>query len=318
MQRSFTRSQPCAWADDSTIVPPLPDRSFVAPEELARRFATLPSAIDNTHRIAERCRFDLPLGQLHFPLMDLPPNRTPRDEMWALAFSGAQQRYGEITTSIKDRLLKETHVIDTLGFTPYFLVVADIVRYARERHVPISPRGSASSSVVAYCLGIHDVDPIAHDLYFERFLSLERHDPPDIDLDLCSRRRDEVIDYVYRRFGAEHVAMVCTYATLQPRSALREVAKVYGLNESRINALSEHLPRWWHPARRHEAQEAQAELLDSARDPLEREVIEMSQRLTGFPHHLSVHPGGIVIAPGPITDRVPLQHATKGFSHHAI
>ncbi len=214
----------------------------------------------------------------------------------------------------KTRLLKETHVIDTLGFTPYFLVVADIVRYARERQVPISPRGSASSSVVAYCLGIHDVDPIAHDLYFERFLSLERHDPPDIDLDLCSRRRDEVIDYVYRRFGAEHVAMVCTYATLQPRSALREVAKVYGLSEQRINALGEHLPRWWHPARRREAQEAQAELLDSARDPLEREVIEMSQRLTGFPHHLSVHPGGIVIAPGPITDRVPLQHATKGLA----
>ena len=105
--------------------------------------------------------------------------------------------------------------------------------------MPVSPRGSASSSVVAYCLGIHDVDPIAHDLYFERFLSLERHDPPDIDLDLCSHRRDEVIDYVYRRYGADHVAMVCTYATLQPRSALREVGKVYGLTEARIGELAE-------------------------------------------------------------------------------
>ncbi len=295
-------------------VPPQPDRSFIAPAELARRFADLPAAIENTHRIAERCCFDLPLGQLHFPHMDLPAGRTPRDELWTLALHGAQQRYGEITPSIEARLLKETHVIDTLGFAPYFLVVADIVRYARERHVPISPRGSASSSVIAYCLGIHDVDPIAHDLYFERFLSLERHDPPDIDLDLCSRRRDEVIDYVYRRFGAEHVAMVCTYATLQPRSALREVAKVYGLSESRIKALSEHLPRWWHPARRQEAQEAQADLLASARDPVEHELILLSQRLTGFPHHLSVHPGGIVIAPGPITERVPLQHATKGLA----
>ena len=295
-------------------VPPQPDRSFSAPEELMRRFESLPAALENTHRIAARCRFDLPLGQLHFPHMALPEGRTPRDEMWALAYAGAQQRYGEITPAIEARLLKETHVIDTLGFSPYFLVVADIVRYARERHVPISPRGSASSSVIAYCLGIHDVDPIAHDLYFERFLSLERHDPPDIDLDLCSRRRDEVIDYVYRRFGAEHVAMVCTYATLQPRSALREVAKVYGLSEARLKTLSEHLPRWWHPARRKEAQDAQAELLNSARDPIEHEVVLLSQRLTGFPHHLSVHPGGIVIAPGPITDRVPLQHATKGLA----
>ncbi|HZY42166.1 MAG TPA: DNA polymerase III subunit alpha, partial [Anaerolineae bacterium] len=293
-------------------VPPLPDRSFLTPDDLQRRFAAYPIALANTNQIADRCRFDLPLGQLHFPAMDLPEGRTPHDELRSLAWTGAQQRYGTITPAIEARLSKETSVIDALGFAPYFLIVADIVRYARERHVPISPRGSASSSVVAYCLGIHDVDPIAHDLYFERFLSLERHDPPDIDLDLCSRRRDEVIDYVYRRFGAEHVAMVCTYATLQPRSALREVAKVYGLSEERISELGEHLPRWWHPARRHEAQEAQAELLDSARNPIEREVIALSQRLTGFPHHLSVHPGGIVIAPGSITDRVPLQYATKG------
>jgi DNA polymerase III subunit alpha len=295
-----------------TDVPPLPDRSFVSPDDLRRRFAAYPIALANTNQIAERCRFDLPLGQLHFPAMDLPAGRTPRDELRSLAWTGAQQRYGAITPAIEARLLKETGVIDALGFAPYFLVVADIVRYARERHVPISPRGSASSSVVAYCLGIHDVDPIVHDLYFERFLSLERHDPPDIDLDLCSRRRDEVIDYVYRRFGAEHVAMVCTFATLQPRSALREVAKVYGLTQKRIRELSEHLPRWWHPAHRREAQEAQAALLDAARNPIEREVIALSQRLTGFPHHLSVHPGGIVIAPGPITDRVPLQYAAKG------
>jgi DNA polymerase-3 subunit alpha len=178
--------------------------------------------------------------------------------------------------------------------------------------VPVSPRGSASSSVVAYCLGIHDVDPIAHDLYFERFLSLERHDPPDIDLDLCSQRRDEVIDYVYRRYGSDHVAMVCTYATLQPRSALREVGKVYGLSEARISELANDLPRFWHPAMRQQAHAAQEQLIEKARDPIEREMMAMSQSLTNFPHHLSIHPGGIVISPGPITDLVPLQHATKG------
>src|SRR5206468_12845396 len=123
-------------------------------------------------------------------------------------------RYRLPDAMVEARLRKETDIISALGYAPYFLVVADIVRFARERGVPISPRGSASSSVVAYSLGIHDIDPLAHNLYFERFLSLERHDPPDIDLDLCSRRRDEVIDYVYRRYGAERVAMVCTHSTL--------------------------------------------------------------------------------------------------------
>ena len=293
-------------------LPALPDRSFCSPAEFERRYAAQPAAIENTQRIADRCCFDFPLGQYRFPTLEMPPDRTLRAELERAAFDGAQQRYGAITPDIDARLRKEINVIGTLGYGAYFLVVADIVRFAREQRVPVSPRGSASSSVVAFCLGIHDVDPIAHNLYFERFLSLERRDPPDIDLDLCSRRRDEVINYVYQRYGADHVAMVCTYATLQPRSALREVAKVYGLSETRIGELARDLPRWWHPGMRQEAQEVQAQLIEKARDPIEREAIEMSQALTGAPHHLSVHPGGIVIAPEPITDLVPLQYATKG------
>ena len=303
-------------------LPNLPDYAFPAEDDVHRRLAAYPQALTNTQLIAERCRFEFPLGQYRFPTLDLPAGRTVRDELVAQAYAGAQERYGAIDDGLEARLRKEIDVIDTLGYGPYFLVVADIVRYAREQGVPVSPRGSASSSVVAYCLGIHDVDPIAHDLYFERFLSLERHDPPDIDLDLCSQRRDEVIDYVYRRYGAapangargasSHVAMVCTYATLQPRSALREVGKVYGLTEARLGELANDLPRFWNPALRTRAQAAQEELVDKARSPIEREVIEMSQSLTNFPHHLSIHPGGIVISPGPITDLVPLQFATKG------
>jgi DNA polymerase III subunit alpha len=293
-------------------LPALPDRSFCTSAEFEQHYATYPAAIENTQQIAELCSFDFPLGQYRFPTLEMPPDRTLRAELERMAFEGAQQRYDMITPDIEARLRKEINVIDTLGYGAYFLVVADIVRFAREQRVPVSPRGSASSSVVAYCLSIHDVDPIAHNLYFERFLSLERRDPPDIDLDLCSHRRDEVINYVYQRYGADHVAMVCTYATLQPRSALREVAKVYGLSETRIGELAHDLPRWWHPAMRKEAQEAQAQLIEKARTPLEREALEMSQALTGAPHHLSVHPGGIVIAPDPITDLVPLQYATKG------
>jgi DNA-directed DNA polymerase III PolC len=293
-------------------LPDLPDYSFPAEYDLRQRYAAYPQALTNTQLVAERCRFEFPLGQYRFPALDLPAGRTVRDELAAQSYAGARQRYGAITDQLDARLRKEIDVIDTLGYAPYFLVVADIVHYARERSVPVSPRGSASSSVVAYSLGIHDVDPIAHDLYFERFLSLERRDPPDIDLDLCSRRRDEVINYVYRRYGADHVAMVCTYATLQPRSALREVGKAYGLAEARIGELADDLPRFWHPALRRRAREAQEQLVEQARSPIEREVIEMSQSLTNFPHHLSIHPGGIVISPGPLTDLVPLQHATKG------
>ena len=293
-------------------LPSLPDLAFPAEEKMRAKFAEFPDALETTSQVAEQCRFEFPLGQWHFPSVELSSGRTPTEEMRMLAMMGAARNYGAVNSTLQARLEKEIHVIDALGYAPYFLVVADIVRFAREQGVPISPRGSASSSVVAYCLGIHDIDPIAHNLYFERFLSLERHDPPDIDLDLCSHRRDEVIRYVYQKYGADRVAMVCTYATLRARYALREVGKAYGLPEKRIGDLARQLPGFWHPGMRKQLSEAQAELIEQTHDPLEHEVLEMSRALDGTPHHLSIHPGGIVIAPGAITDFVPLQHATKG------
>ncbi len=293
-------------------LPASPDLSFPTEEEMRQRFAGFPAALDCTEQVAQRCCFEFPLGQWRFPVVDMPAGHTLGEELLARARSGARERYGEVTPDIEARLGKEVDVIDGLGFAPYFFVVADIVAFAHRQGVPISPRGSASSSVVAYCLGIHDIDPIAHNLYFERFLSPERRDPPDIDLDLCSARRDEVIRYVYQRYGADHVAMVCTYATLRARSALREVGKAYGLAEDRIAELAKQLPGFWHPGMRSALADAQADLIEHARDPLEREALEMSRALDGIPHHLSIHPGGIVIAPGPITDLVPLQQATKG------
>jgi len=215
----------------------------------APHICRFPAALDATGWIAGQCQFEFPLGQRRFPIIELSAGRTAGEEMSALVIAGAQQRYGELTDTIQARINKEIHIINTLDYAPYFLIVAGIVRFAREQGVPISPRGSASSSVVAYCLGIHDIDPLAHNLYFERFLSLERHDPPDIDLDLCSHRRDEVIRYVYQKYGAEHVAMVCTYATLRARYALREVGKVYGLPEERIRAFLEAVARVLAPRR---------------------------------------------------------------------
>ena len=175
---------------------PLPDLSLPEPDAMRARFARFPDALEHTAVIAALCDAALPLGQFHFPLLDLPSGRTPPAELWAAACDGARERYGTLSGVVEARLRKESDIITKLGYAPYFLVVADIVRFARERGVPISPRGSASSSVVAFCSASTISTPCAHNLYFERFLSLERHDPPDIDLDLCSRRRDEVIDYV--------------------------------------------------------------------------------------------------------------------------
>lgn len=294
------------------LLPPLRDYAFPSEDEMRTKFTNFSGALAATELIANESNFEFPLGQWRFPSLELPAGLSPTAEMRRLALAGASQRYRDLTVAVQTRLDREISVIDKLGYAPYFLVVADIVRFARAQNVPISPRGSGSSSVVAYCLGIHDIDPLAHNLYFERFLSLERHDPPDIDLDLCSRRRDEVIRYVYHKYGADHVAMVCTYATLRARSALREVGKAYGLGEQRIGELADQLPGYWHPGMRGDIAAAQSELIAQTRDPIERQVLQMSAALDGTPHHLSVHPGGIVIAPGPITDIVPLQHAAKG------
>jgi DNA-directed DNA polymerase III PolC len=279
---------------------------------MAAAFADFPEAIVNTTAIAGRCHLELPLGQPVFPEIALPDGQTPQGQLRTLAFEGAEQRYGDLTAEVRARLEHEIATIDGMGYTPLFLIVADIVGYARESAIPINLRGSAAGSLVAYCLGISSVDPISLGLYFERFLNPGRRDPPDIDLDLCSRRRDEVIHYVYRRFGQDRVATICTYARLRARSAWREVAKAYRLPQDRIKAVATQVPRYWHPGMGPEVETAKAKLLDAAQDNREREALAAAWALDGFPRHLSIHPGGIVISPGPLTDTVALQLATKG------
>jgi DNA-directed DNA polymerase III PolC len=191
--------------------------------------------------------------------------------------------------------------------------VADVVRFAREAGVPVNTRGSVANSLVAYCAGMTNVDPVAHDLLFERFLNPARADLPDIDLDFCSRRRDEVLDYLRRTYGQERVALVATVSTLRPKSAVRETAKAYGLDETQINRLTALLPRGWHPDPRRRDRRTVEDVLAELDDPGLREVVRMAFSIVGQPHHLSVHPGGMVITPGPLTDVVPLQWAPKGF-----
>ncbi len=191
--------------------------------------------------------------------------------------------------------------------------MADVVRHAREQGIPVSTRGSVANSLVAYCTGITTVDPIEHDLLFERFLNPARSTPPDIDLDFCSRRRDEVLNYVRETYGADHVALVATISTMRPKSAVRETGKAFGLDNAAISRLTRLLPGGWHPDPRRRDRRKLPDILKQVDDPTDRQVLSDAYAIVGTPHHLSIHPGGVVITPGRLTDHLPLQWTAKGF-----
>jgi DNA-directed DNA polymerase III PolC len=289
-----------------------PEAWFRSPDEMERLYGDWPETLDNIEWVVEQCDLKLEFGTPRFPEMELPDNETPFSYLWKLAFDGLKTRYHPLKPEQTQRLHYELDVIHRLGFAPYFLIVADIVRHARERHIPIVGRGSAANSLVAYALGITRADPFKYDLYFERFLNLSRTDCPDIDLDICWRRRDDVIDYVYKRYGAERVAMIATFNTFQARSAVREIAKAFGMPEEEANAVTGQLPHYHAGDIRavvKKLPESRGLRIDE--EPL-KSIIAMSEFIDGFPRHLSIHSGGLVIAPHTITDFVPLQRAAKG------
>ncbi len=288
------------------------DAYFRTPAEMERIFRLVPEALSNTLEIAEACTFDFTFGRYHFPHADVPEGETPFSWLSKLAFKGAARRYRPLTPAVMKRLAYELEVIEKLNFPEYFLIVEQIVRHARAEGITVAGRGSAADSLVAYCLGITIVDPIAHDLYFERFLNLSRTDCPDIDLDICWRRRDELIDYVYKRYGQANVAMISTHVTYQAKSAFRDVARVFGLPAAEINSLSKTLP--FHggeniAAAARSAPEAADFLLDI--EPY-RTIVEIASGITGYPRHTGVHLGGLVISDEPLTSYLPLERASKG------
>ena len=306
-------------------VPTVPFGHWLSPAEITTKFAEFPEALANVREIIQQCQSALPNGRSIWPALDLPDGQTAEGALIQQAEAGlavrvslpknqAQTQEDSIQQAdYRIRLKRELDATIHQGFAPLFLLVADIVHFARERDVPVSTRGSVANSLVAFALGITTVDPIAHGLLFERFLNPARANLPDIDLDFCSRRRDEVLHFVRQKYGADRVAMVGTMNTMQPKSAVREVAKAHGLPESAIKQLAALLPRHWHPdPRRRELPDLEA-ALNQLTDEMEKRVLASAFRLIGQPHHLSLHPGGVVITPGPLTDFVPVQWATKGF-----
>jgi DNA polymerase-3 subunit alpha len=295
--------------DDPTL-----EQHWLSLDEMTRRFANFPEAVITVAEIAARCGPALPDGRPIWPALNLPTGQTPDDRLVGLAEEGMAERYGtEPPPEVRRRLQHELAAIARHGYAPLFLIVADIVAFARREGVPVSTRGSVANSLVAYCTGITSVDPIAHDLLFERFLNPARSNPPDLDLDFCSRRRDRVLAYVRRTYGPEKVALVATFSTMRPKSAVRETAKAYGLDETQIKPLVALLPREWHPDPRRRERRSVEEIVAQLTDPRHKEIIRQAYSLLGQPDHLSVHPGGLVITPGPLTDVVPVQWAPKGF-----
>lgn len=285
--------------------------------EMERLFSAAPylnarEAVASTRDIADACEFDFRPGGRLFPVPDLPPGETPFSHLTKLCFSGAARLYQPLTTNALERLHHELGTIERLGFTPYFLVVNDIAGFCRQQEIPAAGRGSAAGSMVAYVLGITCIDPLEHDLYFERFLSPARESPPDIDFDVSWCRRDEVLSYIYRRFGSDRVAMICTYVTMKARMSVRDVARAMGLPREEVDAFAGRLP---HCRAGHI--EAAAGAIPSCHDlPLDREpyrsILDVCDRLDGFPRHLGVHVGGVVIADRPLTELVPLERSAKG------
>jgi len=292
----------------------VPPGAFLrSPEEIKVLYRDFPAAVENSLEIAADCRVELELGKVRLPRYPLPTGESSLSLLRKLVIAGAAEHYRRITPEIAGRIDYELGVIDRLGYCDYFLVVRDIVDYANSRGIPTVGRGSAANSIVSYLLRITHVDPIKYNLYFERFLNPERGDCPDIDLDFPWNRRDEVLQYVYRRFGSDRVTMVSTHVTFAARSAVREVGKALGLPRSVIGSFNRKLPYFTGVADIRRAAREYPECRDLPLDEEPwRSILDIAGAIDGHLRHLSVHVGGIVVAPEPITNFVPLERTAKG------
>jgi len=299
----------------------LPKDSLVPPEawlkpinEMVRLCREYPQAIRNTLAVAEQCQVDLPIGEIQFPPFKTPNGESHQSYLERLARKQITHLYNPITSKIQKRLEHELQIIERLHFAPYFLIVWDIVKEAHRRGILAVGRGSAANSIVCRALSITEVDPIAHNLYFERFLNPERSDYPDIDIDFPWNRRDEILNYVFERYGSENVALISSHIRFRGRSVLREVGKALGIPVPEIEIVTSKLP---HYSELSDIEKIRKNIPECRNLPLEdepyRSMISLGQRIDGFPRHISIHCGGIVVSPRPITDLVPLQKTPKGF-----
>jgi error-prone DNA polymerase len=294
----------CTIADAGYLLEPHGERHLKPPEEMARLFAKYPEAMAAQAEILARAKFSLDEITYEYPDEPVPEGVTPDEHLADLVRAGAQNRYGGATPAhVQAMLEKELRVIAQLDYARYFLTVNDIVQFARSQKILCQGRGSAANSAVCYVLGITAVDPAESDLLFERFISAERKEPPDIDVDFEHERREEVIQYLYARYGRHRAAIAATVIHYRPKSAIREVAKALGLAENIAAALA---AQSWNPGDELWSADRLAEAGIDANDPLVRRVVALARALVGLPRHLSQHVGGFVLTRGRLDETVPV------------
>jgi DNA polymerase-3 subunit alpha len=293
----------------------VPDFYLKSEAEMRASLPDFPEAIENTGEIASRCELTLELGHWFFPKYELPEETNADEELRRLTFERAARRYPRVTNEIKKRLNYELKIIKNKGYSPYFLIFAEIVNWANEQGILTNTRGSAAGSLVSYCMGITTVDPLKYNLPFERFLNPQRPSAPDIDLDLADDRREEVIAWLTEKYGRDKVAQICTFGRMLARQAVRDVGRVLGMPYSQPDRVAKAIPlgSQGFPMTIKRALEMTPELKRAYEAEAEtKRLLDLAQRIEGNARHASVHAAGLVIAPTRLTDYVPLQLEPKG------
>lgn len=284
---------------------------FKSPAEMKELFKDIPEAITNTKKIAERCNLDFKFGEFHLPKYDVPEDYDSYSYLGKLSEQGLEKKFnGKIPGNYKERLQNELQIIKVMGFSSYFLIVWDFIKYAKSKGIPVGPgRGSAAGSLVAYCLDITEIDPIRYGLLFERFLNPERISMPDIDVDFCMNRRSEVIEYVSQRYGKDHVAQIITFGTMQARAAIRDVGRAMDIPYSEVDRVAKLIPNVPNITLKDSLsiEPKLKELYDT--NTAIKELIDVAQILEGLSRHASTHAAGVVISPEPLTEFLPLYKA---------
>ena len=277
-------------------------------EEMYSLFSMVPEACANTARIAEQCSFDFDFGHTKIPYYKAPDGMDNQAYFEKLCWEGLERRYGpDVPEANRERLQYEIGVIRSMGYTNYYLIVFDYINFAKSQNIPVGPgRGSGAGSIAAYCVGITDIDPIRYNLIFERFLNPERVSMPDFDVDFCYERRQEVIDYVNRKYGSDHVAQIVTFGTMAARNAIRDVGRVMGLPYQSVDTVAKLVPMELKMTlkRALEISTELKKLYDA--DPQVKELIDTAAKVEGMPRHASTHAAGVVITPEPVDCYLPL------------